>query len=99
VAGTHGLRPVDLTLAASGNAFVPTASETGVSIGQNSSLGVGIGGAALRITLQGADVSGRLGPGNNVFFPEVATDTDASVVPTAGGAEIFAVLRSRLSPE
>ncbi|HEX4114354.1 MAG TPA: RHS repeat-associated core domain-containing protein [Solirubrobacteraceae bacterium] len=34
-----------------------------------------------------------------MFFPSVAEDTDSIVTPTLNGAEFFAVLRSRLSPQ
>jgi hypothetical protein len=98
VAGPHGLRPVDLKLGESGDVFAPARPAADVSIGADLALGVALGGG-LRITLEGADVAGRLASGNSVFFPDAATDTDASVAPTATGAELFAVLRSRLSPE
>ncbi len=51
------------------------------------------------MTLEGASVAGRVVGGQSVFFPEIGRDMDASVAPTVGGAELFAVLRSRLSPE
>ncbi len=50
------------------------------------------------MTIEGRNTVGRLA-GHNVFFPEVARDTDVSDTPTLDGVELFAVLRSRLSPE
>ena len=44
-------------------------------------------------------MSGREVGGQSVFFGGMAADTDAVVAPALNGAEFFAVLRSRLSPE
>lgn len=41
----------------------------------------------------------RVAGGQSVFFGSVGVDMDASVVPTIDGAELFAVLRSRLSQD
>ena len=51
------------------------------------------------MTLEGASVSGSEVGGQSVFFGGVASDADAVVAPTLGGAEFFVVLRSCLSPE
>jgi RHS repeat-associated protein len=92
-------RPVDLGLRAGSAGFAPVAPLAGVSIARDSADGVMVGGSGLRVTLEGAGVSGRLVGGGSVFFPGVGVDMDASVAPTIDGAEFFAVLRSRLSPE
>src|SRR6202034_1378188 len=78
--------------------FAPVAPLVGLLIARDVAGGVAVGGSGLRVTLEGANVPGRAVEGKSVFFPGVGTDTDASVVPTTGGAELFTVLRSRLSP-
>jgi RHS repeat-associated protein len=92
-------RPVDLTLHAAGSAFVPATPLADVSIARNSAGGVAVGSSGLRVTLEGAPVMGTQATGQSVFFGSVGPDTDASVAPTIDGAELFAVLRSRLSPD
>jgi hypothetical protein len=99
VGGAGGKRPFDLGLRADGGGFVPTAPLAGVSIARDSASGVAVGGSGLRVALEGSDVAGRLVGGQSVFFPGVGDDTDATVAPTIDGAEFFAVLRSRISPE
>ena len=95
-----GKRPVDLALRAAGSAFLPTAPVAGVSIARDSSGGVAVGSSGLRLTLEGASVTGTpVAGGQSVFFGSVGADMDASVAPTIDGAELFAVLRSRLSPD
>jgi RHS repeat-associated protein len=92
-------RPVDLALTPKAGGFAPATPVTPVSIGQDSDGGVAIGSDGLRVTLEGADVTGDSMGGQSVFFPSVGRDMDASVAPTLTGAELFALLRSRLSPE
>jgi RHS repeat-associated protein len=92
-------RPVDLGLRAGSAGFAPVASLAGLSIARDSAGGVAVGSSGLRVMLEGAGVSGRMVGGRSVFFPDVGVDMDASVAPTINGAEFFAVLRSRLSPE
>jgi RHS repeat-associated protein len=94
-----GKRPVDLALRAAGSVFVPTAPVAGVSIARDSAGGVAVGSSGLRVTLEGASVAGKQAAGQSVFFGSVGVDMDASVASTINGAELFAVLRSRLSPE
>lgn len=97
--GTAGKSPVDLRLAVSGNAFAPARPLAGVSIAKDSGGGVAVGSDGMRLTLRGADVAGRTVGGQSVFFPGVARDMDAAVAPALSGAELFTVLRSRLSPQ
>ncbi len=100
VVGGTGKRPVDLALRAADGAFVPVAPVAGVSIARDSAGGVAVGGSGLRVTLEGASVAGTpVAGGQSVFFGSVGVDMDASVAPTIDGAELFAVLRSRLSPD
>ena len=51
-------RPVDLTLQATGGAYVPMAPVAGVSIARDSAGGVAVGSSGLRVTLEGAPVAG-----------------------------------------
>ncbi len=92
-------RPVDLSLDAGASAFVPGNPLVGLSIARDSGGGVGIGADGLRFALEGASVPGSSSGGQSVFFAGVGADTDAVITPTLRGAELFAVLRSRLSPE
>jgi YD repeat-containing protein len=92
-------RPIDLGLVAHGGGFMPVAPLTGLSISRNASSGVAVGSSGLRVTLQGADAAGKSIGGQSVFFGGVGRDMDAVVAPKLGGVELFAVLRSRLSPE
>ena len=94
-----GQRPVDLALHAAGGAFVPVRPVAAVSIARDSAGGVAVGSSGLRVTLEGAPVMGTQATGQSVFFGSVGRDMDASVAPTIDGAEFFAVLRSRLSPD
>jgi RHS repeat-associated protein len=97
--GTQEKQPVDLRLAADGSWFAPVRPLTALSIARDSSGGVDVGSDGLRITLKGGDVGGRVTSGQDVFFGGVGSDMDATVAPKLHGAELFAVLRSRLSPQ
>ncbi len=97
--GAGGKQPVDLRLVEHGRRFEPVRPLTGVSIGQDSSGGVAVGSGGVRITMQGANVVGSPIGSHSVFFPGVGRDMDAVIAPKLGGAELFAVLRSRLSPQ
>jgi RHS repeat-associated protein len=100
VVGAAGSRrPVDLGLHVGSMGFAPVTPLVGLSVARDAAGGVAVGGSGLRLTLEGADASGSVVGGRSVFFPGVGVDMDASVVPTVNGAELFAVLRSRLSPE
>ncbi len=92
-------RPVDLGLDAGASAFVPANPLVGLSIARDSGGGVEIGSYGLRVALEGASVPGSSSGGQSAFFAGVGADTDAVVTPTLRGAELFSVLRSRLSPE
>ncbi|MHB1571630.1 MAG: DUF6531 domain-containing protein, partial [Solirubrobacteraceae bacterium] len=97
-AGNSGA--VDLRLAHARNHFDPVRPLTAVSIPQNSAEGVTVGSDGLRITLRGARAIGQpIMNGQSIFYHGVSADTDAAVAPTLNGVELFAVLRSRLSPQ
>jgi RHS repeat-associated protein len=98
--GTDGVkRPVNLGLQTTASGFAPANPLTAVSIARSSSGGVTVGSDGVRITPQGQSVNGSLLTDQSVFYPDVAPDEDAAVAPTINGVELFAVLRSRLSPE
>jgi RHS repeat-associated protein len=92
-------RPVDLRLRDAAGGFAPVNPLQRVLVAQRLSGGVAVGPNAVRIVPLGKDVSGRMSGGDSVFFGGVGEDEDATVTPTVSGADIFAVLRSRLSPE
>jgi hypothetical protein len=92
-------QPVNLSLVGDSDGFRAAHALTAVSIAGSSAGGVDVGPGGLRISMEGADVSGEPVGSQGVFFSGVARDTDADVTPTLAGAELFAVLRSRLSPE
>jgi RHS repeat-associated protein len=91
-------RPVDLRLAARGGGFSPARPLTHVWIPREANRGVAVGSGGLRVALEGANAVGRT-VGQGVFFAGVGRDMDAVVAPKLDGVELFAVLRSRLSPE
>jgi RHS repeat-associated protein len=99
VANGDGLRPVDLRLRATTSGFAAANPLQGVSVARRARGGVAIGPGRLRFIPQGADVTGSLVNGRSVFFGAIGRDEDASVAPTINGAELSAVLRSRLSPQ
>ncbi|HEX5853521.1 MAG TPA: DUF6531 domain-containing protein, partial [Solirubrobacteraceae bacterium] len=91
--------PVDLSLRGVGGGFAPAAAVHQSVIGGTLSAGVSLPVAGVGVAMQGEDVQGVRVGREQVFYGNVARDTDAMVVPTARGAEMFATLRSRLSPE
>jgi RHS repeat-associated protein len=97
--GAGGGRSVDLSLGARGEGFAPANPLVGLSIARDSGGGVGVGVDGLRVTFEGSSVPGSLVGTQSVFFGGVGADMDAVVAPSLSGAEFFAVLRSRLSPE
>jgi RHS repeat-associated protein len=97
--GRGSKRPVDLRLARDAGGFAPVRPLASVAIAKDSSGGVTVGSEGLRVTLEGSDAPGKAMNGEGVFYGGVGADMDATVAPKLGGAELFAVLRSRLSPE
>ncbi len=95
----RGKQPVNLSLVGAGDGFRAVHPLTAVSIARSLAGGADVGPDGLRIAMEGADASGEQVGGQSVFFSGVARDTDADVAPTLDGVELFAVLRSRLSPE
>jgi YD repeat-containing protein len=100
VKGHDGVqRPVDLQLVRSAGGFAPVRPLAEVSIGLDSAGGAAFGGLGLRVAPEGRSVTGFAVGGQDVFYGSVGRDMDAVVAPTIHGAELFAVLRSRYSPE
>jgi RHS repeat-associated protein len=91
--------PVDLSVVRTRRGYGAANPVQPVTIGGHLSAGVRIGDAGFGLTMAGADQTGQLAGAQGVFYPGVATDVDASVVPTINGAEMFTMLRSRFSPQ
>lgn len=91
--------PVDLSVVRADGEYRAANPVQPVAIGGRLSAGVRIGRDGFGLTMHGADRSGGLAASDGVFYPRVATDVDASVLPTINGAEMFAMLRSRFSPQ
>jgi hypothetical protein len=96
--GRLGKRAVDLRLKRHGASYRPAVPVTQISIGRQSKNGVDVGDEGLQLRLVGADVLGQPMGSRGVFFHGVQADTDAAVLPTLAGAEMFALLRSADSP-
>jgi RHS repeat-associated protein len=92
-------RPVDLRLENRAAGFVPVNAAAGLLIGHDVADGVVLRSDGVRVAMEGRDVSGVPMGISGVFYGEVGRDLDATVTPTASGVELFAALRSRLSPE
>ncbi|HET7445372.1 MAG TPA: 6-bladed beta-propeller [Solirubrobacterales bacterium] len=95
------LSKVDVNLEPTVDGFETANAVADVAIPQTADQGVEVGEDGLAITQAGANSSSngrRLGD-KNIFFPEVHTDTDLLVSPTATGVELFDQLRSADSPE
>jgi RHS repeat-associated protein len=92
-------RPVELRLENRAAGFVPVNAAGGLLIGHELASGVVLGSAGVRVVMEGRDVSGVPVGRSGVFYGGVGRDLDATVTPTAGGVELFAALRSRLSPD
>jgi RHS repeat-associated protein len=90
-------RPVDLALKSNGGGFAPV--NAGLVIAGHLSGGVSLLSSGVGVAMEGRNVAGVLAGGSAVFFAGVAEDVDATVAPTDGGVELFATLRSRLSPQ
>lgn len=97
--GGGRLAPVDLHLRSVSGGFAPANPVVPLLIGSQLSGGVEVGRSGVRLTMQGADVGGQLAGSGAAMFANVATDTDALVLPAATGVELDATLRSPLSPE
>jgi len=92
-------QPIDLTLDREGEGYVPRRVPVGVRFPSRLGDGISLPGAGVRVTPagggdgEGTSVDGRL------WWQNVATDTDFSVVPRFDGFETAHVLRSSDSPQ
>jgi YD repeat-containing protein len=96
---TAAHRPVDLRLYPAAAGFVPAAAAVPLTLPSRLASGVTVGSSGVRVFPEGADSAGILVGGRQVFYPAVGLDVDAAITPTVTGAELFWVLRSRLSAE
>jgi streptogramin lyase len=96
------LAKIDLTLEGTAEGYEPVNPLVDVTIPESSAEGVEVGDAGLQISQIGAPAEESIGRpfgDMNVFYPEVATDTDLLVSPIEAGVELFEQLRSESSPE
>ncbi|HET8814502.1 MAG TPA: SMP-30/gluconolactonase/LRE family protein [Solirubrobacterales bacterium] len=101
VLAPEGGGKIDLSLESTGTGYQPENPIVEIHIPDTAEEGVAIGEEGLEISQAGAEgePEGRLVEGLNVFYPEVHTDTDLLVSPTATGVELFDQLRSENSPD
>ena len=92
-------RPLDLHLNSSASGYAPANPAHRILIGRDLAHGVDLDTSGLRVTMAGRDAAGASLAGKAVFFPGIGQDVDATVAPTPSGVELFASLRSRLSPQ
>ncbi len=93
------LVPLDLSLRSVSGGFASVAALHQSVIGGTLSAGVSLPASGVSVAMEGENVPGVQAGSKQVFYGNVAADTDALVAPTAKGVEMFATLRSRLSPE
>lgn len=101
VPGSEGApSKINLTLEETGGGYEPTNPLVPLSIPTTASEAVEVGEEGLAVTQADANESAARPFGQmNVFYPEVAADTDLLISPTATGVEFFDQLRSEDSPE
>jgi tripartite motif-containing protein 71 len=101
VLAPEGGGKIDLSLERADSTYQPANPIVDVEIPVSADEGVAVGEEGLEVSQAGADEDseGRPVGGLNVFYPEVHTDTDLLVSPTATGVELFDQLRSAESPE
>jgi streptogramin lyase len=92
---------IDLSLENVGNGYQPANPIVDLEIPASADENVAVGSEGLEVSQAGAqgESKGRVVEGLNVFYPEVHTDTDLLVSPTATGVELFDQLRSESSPD
>lgn len=92
---------IDLSLESTDGGYQPANPIVDLEIPASANEGVVVGDEGLEVSQAGAqgEPAGRMVEGLNVFYPEVHTDTDLLVSPTAAGVELFDQLRSENSPE
>lgn len=93
------LEKIDLDLVQGAGGFAPANPLVDVLIPPKADEPVAVGEEGLAITTVGQGSIGTSLQGEDVYYPEIATDTDLLVAPTASGIELFDLLRSVESPE
>lgn len=101
VLAPDGEGKIDLSLEGAGEGHQPANPIVDLYIPNSAGESVVVGEAGLEISQAGAEreAEGHVIDGSTVFYPDVLTDTDLLVVPTATGVEFFDQLRSDASPE
>lgn len=93
--------PVDLALERAGGELEPSNPLVEVGIPANLAEGIALPESGIGIELGGSQVersASTIGT-EAAFYPNVAPDTDLSVVPTPTGVETFTLLRSAQAPQ
>lgn len=91
--------PIDLTLEREGEGYVPRRVPVGVRFPSRLGDGISLAGAGVRVTPAGGGDGEATSADGRLWWPNVATDTDFSVVPRFDGFETAHVLRSPESPQ
>lgn len=91
-------RPLDPTLTEGAGGFVPRRAATALRAPGSLAEALEFGRDGLELTVEGVDATGEVAEGR-AFYANAAVDSDFLVQATATGAELFAVLRSEVSPE
>ena len=91
----------DLALSREGSGFLPANPPVALRIPEGAAGLVRLSGSGIGVQQAEARASsaGRLLGPEEVFFPEVAADTDLLAAPTPRGVELYDQLRSAESPE
>lgn len=94
------LAKVDLSLASTSEGFEPVNGLVDVTLPSAADEATQVGEAGFGIAQSDAAPSAARRFGDkNLFYSDVLPDTDLLVAPTAGGVELFDLLRSEASPE
>jgi sugar lactone lactonase YvrE len=93
--------PVDLELEVAGGELEPSNPLVEVGIPTELAEGIALPESNIAIELSGGQAERRASTIGNeaAFYPNVAPDTDLSVVPTPTGVETFTMLRSAQAPQ
>ena len=93
------LHKVDLSLEADADSYEPENPLVSLDIAKSAEAGLEFGEDGISIAQAGIEPSSAYRLGDiDLFYPEVATDTDLVVSPVAEGVELFNQLRSAESP-
>jgi len=94
------LAKVDLTLQSTPQGYETANGLVDLTLPDAADEAAEVGEEGFAISQAGANpASARQFGDKNLFYPDVLPDTDLIVAPTAGGVELFNLLRSKTSPE